>query len=95
MSLSTHVLDTGRGRPAAGLRVTVEARAGDGWRAVTLTGDEVLLPGLVDPGRLRHRHPLTPYAGRRLTGVVRGAWLRGHEVTGAAPQGATLAREPA
>jgi allantoinase len=52
-------------------------------------------PLLVDPERLRHRHPLTPYAGRRLTGVVRSAWLRGHEVTGAERQGIMLAREPA
>jgi allantoinase len=50
-------------------------------------------PLLVDPGRLRHRHPLTPYAGRRLTGVVRGTWLRGREVTGAEPHGAMLVRE--
>ncbi|HEY2297846.1 MAG TPA: allantoinase AllB [Jatrophihabitans sp.] len=34
----------------------------------------------VDPTRLQHRHPLTPYAGRDLTGVVRRTWLRGHEV---------------
>jgi allantoinase len=32
---------------------------------------------VVDPVRLRHRHPLTPYAGKRLTGVVRRTWLRG------------------
>jgi allantoinase len=31
----------------------------------------------VDPDLLRHRHKLTPYAGRRLTGVVRRTWLRG------------------
>ncbi len=31
----------------------------------------------VDPHRLHHRHPLTPYAGRRLTGVVRRTWVRG------------------
>jgi len=31
----------------------------------------------VDPARLRHRHPVTPYAGRALTGVVRRTWLRG------------------
>jgi allantoinase len=49
-------------------------------------------PLLVDPGRLRHRHPLTPYAGRRLTGVVRGTWLGGREVTGAERHGAMLAR---
>jgi allantoinase len=31
----------------------------------------------VQPGVLRHRHPVTPYAGQRLTGVVRRTWLRG------------------
>jgi len=32
---------------------------------------------VVDPGRLLHRHPVTPYAGRTLTGQVRQTWLRG------------------
>jgi allantoinase len=31
----------------------------------------------VDPARLAHRHPVTPYAGRRLDGAVRSTWLRG------------------
>jgi allantoinase len=30
---------------------------------------------------LRHRHPLTPYDGRSLAGVVRHVWLRGREIT--------------
>jgi 5-hydroxyisourate hydrolase len=35
MSLSTHVLDTAAGRPAAGLPVRLERRAADGgWQAV-------------------------------------------------------------
>ncbi|MEO3747783.1 allantoinase AllB [Plantactinospora sp. B5E13] len=34
----------------------------------------------VDPARLFHRHPVTPYAGRRLTGVVRATWLGGRPV---------------
>ncbi len=34
----------------------------------------------VDPARLEHRHPVTPYAGRTLTGVVRQAWLAGRPV---------------
>src|SRR5262249_41603104 len=45
----------------------------------------------VDPARLRHRHPVTPYAGRMLTGVVRRTWLRGQLAT-AAPAGRLLAR---
>src|ERR1017187_10549603 len=32
---------------------------------------------VVDPARLQHRHPITPYAGRTLTGRVRQTWLRG------------------
>ncbi|GDY29734.1 hydroxyisourate hydrolase [Gandjariella thermophila] len=34
MSLSTHVLDTARGRPAAGIAVRLEQGTGDGWREV-------------------------------------------------------------
>ena len=32
---------------------------------------------VVEPGRLLHRNPLTPYVGQNLTGRVRQAWLRG------------------
>jgi len=35
---------------------------------------------VVEPGALEHRHKLTPYSGRRLTGVVRRTWLRGREI---------------
>ncbi|HTZ91114.1 MAG TPA: allantoinase AllB [Streptosporangiaceae bacterium] len=37
---------------------------------------------MVEPGMLEQRHKLTPYAGRRLTGVVRRTWLRGREIFG-------------
>ena len=36
---------------------------------------------VVEPARLHHRHPLTPYAQRPLSGVVRSAWLRGRQIT--------------
>ncbi len=39
---------------------------------------------VVEPGMLEHRHKLTPYTGRRLTGVVRRTWLRGREIFGTA-----------
>jgi allantoinase len=32
---------------------------------------------VVDPAALRQRHPVTPYAGRELSGVVETVWLRG------------------
>jgi len=35
---------------------------------------------VVDGTLLAHRHPTTPYAGRRLTGQVRHVWLRGHPI---------------
>jgi len=47
---------------------------------------------LVDPERLRMRHPVTPYAGLRLAGVVRSTWLRGREVDGSEPRGTLLTR---
>ena len=46
----------------------------------------------VDPSRLEHRHPVTPYAGQTLTGVVRRTWLRGRPA-GAAPAGRLLTRQ--
>lgn len=47
----------------------------------------------VDPAELHHRNPVTPYAGKVLTGVVRTTWLRGRTVTGDAPRGVLLTRE--
>ena len=35
---------------------------------------------VVDPAALEHRHPVTPYAGRTLTGVVRETWLAGRRL---------------
>ena len=42
-------------------------------------------------GELLHRNPVTPYAGRELTGVVRRTWLRGAEADGT-PRGRLLGR---
>jgi len=46
----------------------------------------------VDPSQLEHRHPVTPYAGQTLTGVVRRTWLRGRAAL-AAPAGRLLTRQ--
>ncbi len=55
MSLSTHVLDAGRGRPAVGVAVRLERRVGDGWQP--------LAHGVTDGnGRLPDRI-VTPEAG--------------------------------
>jgi allantoinase len=47
----------------------------------------------VDPALLHHRHKLTPYAGRRLRGVVKETYLRGRPVLSASsPSGVVLKR---
>jgi allantoinase len=47
---------------------------------------------VVDPTRLHHRHAVTPYAGRRLMGTVRGTFLRGELTDPEHPRGRLLAR---
>jgi allantoinase len=48
---------------------------------------------LVDPALLHHRHPVTPYAGRALAGVVRATWLHGQRIGDEAdPRGRLLRR---
>jgi allantoinase len=54
----------GRGAIAAGYRADL----------CVLAPDERFT---VDPARLRHRHPVSAYAGRTLRGVVRQTWLAG------------------
>ena len=49
LSISTHVLDTSIGRPAAGIRVQLESRDGDTWHAVASarTNSDGRVPNLV------------------------------------------------
>jgi allantoinase len=76
------------GRPAqlAGLagKGCIAGLAGKGCIAAGYDADLVAFAPdasfVVEPGLLAHRHKLTPYAGRRLTGVVRRTWLRGREI---------------
>lgn len=48
----------------------------------------------VDVGVLLHRHPVSPYDGRELTGVVRRTLLAGEPVHPERPRGRMLRREP-
>jgi 5-hydroxyisourate hydrolase len=61
MSLSTHVLDTARGRPAAGMRVELEVREGDGWTGAGggVTDADGRVPGLVATELRAGTHRLT------------------------------------
>jgi allantoinase len=81
----------------AGLRSKGALAPGRDADLVVFAPDESFV---VDPARLHHRHPVTPYAGRELTGVVRDVWLRGQRVvTGGVldtePRGRLLRRDPA
>lgn len=81
-TISTHVLDTGRGRPAEGLRLSLERRGeGEGWEAIG--------GGVTDAdGRVRS----LVWAGGGLdVGVYRmsfetGPWFEGQGLRGFYPE---------
>jgi allantoinase len=78
-------------RPAGLAGLTRKGRIAPGYDAdfCVFAPDECFT---VDPARLHHRHPVTPYAGHRLQGVVHGTILRGEPVEGTRPRGRLLAR---
>ncbi|WP_232807139.1 allantoinase AllB [Geodermatophilus chilensis] len=79
-------------RPArlAGLRAKGRLAVGADADLCVFAPDESTT---VDGARLEHRHPVTPYAGRRLDGVVRSTWLRGRPVDlRSGPRGRFLTR---
>jgi len=47
---------------------------------------------IVEAASLRHRNPITPYAGSRLRGVVHETWLRGARIDASSPRGRLLRR---
>jgi 5-hydroxyisourate hydrolase len=66
--ISTHVLDTARGKPAAGVAVTLEAVAADGWRELARGSTDAdgrvaaLLPdGVPSAGEYRLRFATADY----------------------------------
>jgi 5-hydroxyisourate hydrolase len=79
-TISTHVLDTARGRPAAGVRVTLEARAGNGWERVGggVTDGDGRVPDLAAGGTLGP-------GAHRLT-FATGEWFAAQGAGGFYPQ---------
>ena len=90
----TDVVDWMARRPAdlVGLRGKGRIEVGADADLVAFDPDATFV---VDPQRLYHRNPVTPYAGRELHGVVHTTWLRGRVVSGPQPRGRFLNREDA
>lgn len=67
MGISTHILDTTRGRPASGVRVTLEAKGESGWTRVgdgTTDADgrvKALMVESPSPGTYRITFEVSPY----------------------------------
>lgn len=67
MGISTHILDTTRGRPANGVDVTLEAADGAGWRTIGTgtTDTDGRVKGLMvespKPGTYRITFHVAPY----------------------------------
>ncbi|MBL7261906.1 allantoinase AllB [Paractinoplanes lichenicola] len=88
------VVDWMARRPAdlVGLRAKGRIEVGADADLVAFDPEETFV---VEPARLHHKNPVTPYAGRKLSGVVRTTWLRGHAVTGDVARGRFLTRKDA
>jgi len=78
--ITTHVLDTSRGRPAAGMRITLEIQtAGDGWVPVGdgVTDDDGRVPGLAGDG--------APAKGVHRMTFFTGEWFEAEGIEGFYP----------
>lgn len=87
----TQVIEWMSARPAMLTRMNRKGRLAIGFDAdlVVFAPHESFV---VDVGNLLHKNPITPYAGRTLTGVVRRTYLRGQAVDGRTPRGNLLRR---
>jgi 5-hydroxyisourate hydrolase len=85
-AITTHVLDTARGRPAAGMRIDLEASTGDGWAPVGggVTDADGRVPGLVADGALA--------AGEHRLTFATGDWFQSQGTTGFYPEVAIVCR---
>ncbi|MBM7829808.1 allantoinase [Agromyces cerinus] len=82
------------GAPARGVGLTDKGRIAEGAAAdlAVFAPDETFT---VDAAALQHRHPVCPYDGRELVGVVRATLLAGRPVDREVARGRLLRREPA
>jgi allantoinase len=82
----TEVLGWMSAGPAQVVGVSGKGAIAEGHDAdlVVLAPDQTFT---VDAAALHHRHPVTPYAGRELAGVVQATYLRGTLTRASEPQG--------
>jgi 5-hydroxyisourate hydrolase len=78
-TLSTHVLDAASGRPAAGVRVTLDRRDGDGWQPLGAGVTD-------DDGRVRDLAPGGLEAGVHRLVFATGEWFAATSQTGFYPE---------
>ena len=77
--------------PARRVGLTGKGRIGEGAAAdLAVFAPDAMFT--VDATALEHRHPISPYDGRELTGVVRGAYLAGVSIDRSRPRGRLLRR---
>jgi 5-hydroxyisourate hydrolase len=78
--ITTHVLDTSLGRPAAGVPVTLEIQSGSGWQEIS--------KGATDAdGRLRHLlEPGALHAGIYRLSFETGVYFHARKIHGLYPQ---------
>jgi 5-hydroxyisourate hydrolase len=78
--ITTHVLDTARGRPAAGMRITLEVRSDAAWTQLGagVTDEDGRLGDLVPAGALR--------AGVHRVTFHTGEWFAAEDVEGFYPE---------
>ncbi|MBD8024344.1 allantoinase AllB [Microbacterium gallinarum] len=85
------VIDLMAAKPAARVGLVGKGRIAAGAAAdfAVFAPDETFV---VDARSLEHRHPICPYDGRELTGVVRAAYLAGARIDREVPRGRLLTR---
>ncbi|KJQ52763.1 allantoinase AllB [Microbacterium sp. SA39] len=86
-----HVVSLMSEKPAARVGLEGKGRIADGFAAdfAVFAPEQTFR---VDAAALAHRHPITPYDGRELSGVVRTTYLAGVPVTADVPRGRLLRR---
>jgi 5-hydroxyisourate hydrolase len=75
MSITTHVLDVTRGRPAAGVGVLLSARSGEGWRELARATTDA-------DGRARFEEAGAFDVATYRLRFETGDWFRGSGLTG-------------